>query len=124
SEASACSPFVTNTSPLRHSFRSSLSVGGSGGDPGLACTEEQAARNRQPGTGRFAGDGTRERAPRAAAGTAAATAGDAYGRPTGRRDDSPLREPFLAFPCARYRSRGRGPGARGVAGGRETAACV
>ena len=90
----------------------------------MATRDSRVQRNVQVRTGKFAGDGTREKAPRAAAGTAAVTAGDAYGRPTGRRDDSPLREPFLAFPCARYRSRGRGPGARGVARGRETAACV
>ena len=74
------------------------------------------------GTGRFAGDGTREEAPQDAAGTPAATARDAHGRPVSRRNHPPLWEPFLALACPGYRTRGGGPGARRVAGGREAAA--
>ncbi len=124
SDASACSAFVTHTSHTRHGFRISLSVGGSGGDPGLACTEEPPARNRQPGTGRFAGDGTPEEAPRPAAGTAAAAARDANGRPVGRRDDPAVREPLLAVPCPGCRSRRGGLGPGRVSRSREAAACL
>ena len=90
----------------------------------VATQVSRVQRNPQPGTGRFADDGTPEEAPRAAAGTAAATAGDANGRPVGRRDDPALREPFLALPCSGHRSRRSGPGPGRVSRGREAAACI
>src|SRR6185437_4312415 len=80
-------------------------------------------KNGKLRTDRFEGDGTPEKAPRAAAGPAAAAAGDPHRRPGRRRDDPLLRKPLLAGARAGNRAcRGR-PGRRGVAGGRKAAAC-
>jgi hypothetical protein len=89
----------------------------------VATHVSRVQKNGKLRTDRFEGDGTPEKAPRAAAGPAAAAAGDAHRRPGRRRDDPLLRKPLLAGARAGNPACCGRPGRRGVAGGRKAAAC-
>ena len=80
--------------------------------------------SRVQGRGRFAHDGTSEKAPRAAAETSGPAAGDTDGR-TARGGDHPaLWEPLLALTRVGHCAGRRRPRPGGVADGREVGACI